>query len=44
MQHAGDGAGRLPLRRLRPAGAPLTAIVLVVGVPLIALVWPLAGR
>jgi di/tricarboxylate transporter len=25
-------------------GAPLTAIVLVVGVPLIALVWPLAGR
>jgi di/tricarboxylate transporter len=25
-------------------GAPLTAIVLLVGVPLIALVWPLAGR
>jgi len=25
-------------------GAPLTLIVLVVGVPLIALVWPLAGR
>jgi di/tricarboxylate transporter len=41
VQHAGDGAGRLPVRRLLALGLPLSVIVVLVGVPLIALFWPL---